>query len=432
MQNHEEELRIPKNFVDKYWKGISNPVVLSLPNGAQQKIFWVKCGGNIWFQKNWEKFAKFLKVGYAVVFKYIGGSYFKVKIFGVNTLEIDYSNIKFIEDEICEGREVVEVNDDSDKSHEIFVEVSDESDTPTQTQRTKNGKRKMNVDFDATQQKILCTNKGDMVKKAKDRPLTETVNERANRENPWFQLKLSPCYAHGTFMKIPSEFSREYLNKFKGTATISVGRDVAMKVKMKFDNIYRRSIITTGWNLFNQRYNLQANDICYFEMTQLQPPSFSITIFRAIENSSPKKLQGYKKGIFSCDNNSAKGKGNVEGTSRSSQKIHVLENSEDHNVVKPKTFKLLVNDSYPNIPNEFFNRHIDCHGKFVEIKVDEKSWFVKVNYYPRGSRFCSGWRKFMEDCKLENGDTCVFELIDDKKFVFVVSIVRKKEKPSGI
>jgi hypothetical protein len=173
--------RLPKNFVEKYWKGISNPVVLSLPNGAQQKIFWVKCDGNIWFQKNWEKIAKFLKVGYAVVFKYKGGSYFKVKIFGVNTLEIDYSNIKFIEDEICEGKEVVEVSDNSGKNldeSEIskykkwqeknyngvettkevkeFVEVGDESDTPTQTQRKKFGKRKMNVDFDATQQKILC------------------------------------------------------------------------------------------------------------------------------------------------------------------------------------------------------------------------------------------------------------------------------------
>jgi hypothetical protein len=92
--------------------------------------------------------------------------------------------------------------------------------------------------------------------------------------------------------KIPSEFSREYLNKFKGIATISVGGDMAMKVKMKFDNIYRRSIITTGWNLFNQRYNLQANDICYFEMIQLKPPSFSVSIFRAIEDSSPKKLKG--------------------------------------------------------------------------------------------------------------------------------------------
>jgi hypothetical protein len=133
--------------VEKYWKGISNPVVLSLPNGAQQKIFWVKCDGNIWFQKNWEKIAKFLKVGYAVVFKYKGGSYFKVKIFGVNTLEIDYSNIKFIEDEIFEGKEVVEVSDDSDKS-------LDEHEIPTQTRRTKNGKRKMNMDSNANHQNI--------------------------------------------------------------------------------------------------------------------------------------------------------------------------------------------------------------------------------------------------------------------------------------
>jgi hypothetical protein len=87
--------RVPKKFVEKYWDGIPNPVVITLPNGVQQKLFWVKRdGGDVWFHKNWEKIAKFLKFGFVVYFKYMGGSCFELEIFGLNCLEIDYS--KFI------------------------------------------------------------------------------------------------------------------------------------------------------------------------------------------------------------------------------------------------------------------------------------------------------------------------------------------------
>jgi hypothetical protein len=131
--------------VELHWKNVSNPVVFILPNGATQKIYWVKHNGNIWFQKNWEKFAKFLEFSYIVNFEYIGGSYFNISIFGLNSLEIDYSNINFIDevvnDEINYGGETrkksaVEVSDDdSDKS-------LDECEVLIQTQRTKNGKRR--------------------------------------------------------------------------------------------------------------------------------------------------------------------------------------------------------------------------------------------------------------------------------------------------
>ncbi|MCH81506.1 B3 DNA-binding domain protein [Trifolium medium] len=156
------EIRVPKEFVELHWKSVSNPVVFILPNGATQEIYWVKRNGDIWFQKNWEKFAKFLEFRYKVNFEYFGGSYFKIEIYGVNTLEIDYSNIKFI-DEVNGGKEVeepIEVSDDSDKS-------LDESEIPTQTQRIKNGKRKMIMDSNANHQTISGSNRGDMNKKAK-------------------------------------------------------------------------------------------------------------------------------------------------------------------------------------------------------------------------------------------------------------------------
>jgi hypothetical protein len=146
---------LPKTYVEKYWEGISNPIFLKFPNGVQQEIFWVERDDEIWFQKNWENIAKFFKYGYVLTFKYIVGSYFKVKIFGVNALEINYSNIIK-----CVNEEVVE---DVDKDKEI-VEVSDESEEESDDEyeiiamkpriRTRNDKRKFNMDLDTTQQKF--------------------------------------------------------------------------------------------------------------------------------------------------------------------------------------------------------------------------------------------------------------------------------------
>jgi hypothetical protein len=140
--------RIPKKYVELFWKGISNPIFLRFPNDVQQEIFWVeKSNGDIMFQKNWDQFAKSLKYGNLLTFKYIGGSCFKVKIFCVNALEINYSNIKSIVDE----EEVVEAAEEEAKE---TIEVSDESEIPMQAQRTGNGKRKINMDLDSTQQKL--------------------------------------------------------------------------------------------------------------------------------------------------------------------------------------------------------------------------------------------------------------------------------------
>jgi len=68
-----------------------------------------------------------------------------------------------------------------------------------------------------------------------------------------------------------------------------------------------------------------------------------------------------------------------------------------------------------------------CHENLVELKMGGQSWFVKVNYYHsiHGCRFSAGWRQFIKECQLEIGDTCLLKMIDEKKFVFNVSIVGK-------
>ncbi|RHN78224.1 putative transcription factor B3-Domain family [Medicago truncatula] len=146
----DKKLRVPKKYVDKYLKGISNPIFLIFPNGVEQKIFWVKSNGDIWFQKNWESFAKPFKYGYLLTFKFIGGSYFKVKIFGANTLEISYSNIKSVDEGAEDTKEAQESDEEATEEGEESDESDEESDKvemPKKAQRTINDKRKFSGEF---------------------------------------------------------------------------------------------------------------------------------------------------------------------------------------------------------------------------------------------------------------------------------------------
>ncbi|WJX16954.1 hypothetical protein P8452_06926 [Trifolium repens] len=288
----DKKLRIPKKYVEKYWKGISNPIFLRFPNGVEQKIFWKESNGDVCFQKNWDNFAKPLKYGSLLTFKHIGGPYFKVKIFGFNAVEINYLNIKSVEDneEDVEGAAAKEVIDLSEDDCEDEFEGEDEYDDEFEEQpQRRTSKRKVHVDLES------ISNRGGMAKKVKKCSTSEAFNARDIDENPFFEVKMTNYYANGHFMMVPSEFSREHLSNFVGTAFLQVGKNRPMKVNMKFDFSNRRSIICRGWKAFRERYNLQVDDDCKFVIIQRRPLVFTVVIERAAKGPSPKKLHGWRQ-----------------------------------------------------------------------------------------------------------------------------------------
>ncbi|CAJ2674185.1 unnamed protein product [Trifolium pratense] len=386
--------KIPKLYREKYWKGTPNPIILKLPNGYEQEMSWVERNGEILFQKNWKTFSKDLNLSHGCVltFKYIGGSHFKVKVFGPKCLEINYSDIRSENEDVVEAKEIIE-------------EVSDE--IPMQAQRKRNGKRK-----------FQGRNRGNMVKKVKKYP----TNEDVNVENPFFEVVMTNFYVKGCFLWIQSQFSREQLNNFRGIATLRVGKDTPMEVKIRFDDNYKKAMMCAGWKLFSKKYNLQVDDVCKFVMTQRRPPSFIVIINRARKRSSPKNLQG-----ISCDNDIAKRR-YIRGASWGRPRVYYVEDSESGIMVKHFKFKIYVKDdyNYPSLPMEFMNI-VGCDKNVnVELKMGRRSWFVKVNYFDsmKSSRFGKGWRSFIQECNLI-GEICSFNLIDEINLVFNVSVVRK-------
>jgi hypothetical protein len=143
-------------------------------------------------------------------------------------------------------------------------------------------------------------------------------------ENPFFEVTLTAYYAHGHFLVsllfklkiknlpilalivslinyhdlnqlVPREFSKEHLNNFEGRATLQVGKDMPLKVNIKFGDNYRICHIRSGWKLFREKYNLQVGDSCKFVMIQRQPLLFAVFINRATKGPSPKMLHGWRQ-----------------------------------------------------------------------------------------------------------------------------------------
>ncbi|XP_021829752.1 B3 domain-containing protein At3g18960-like isoform X1 [Prunus avium] len=120
--SRDAKLRIPKSFVKKYEKHLSNLVHLKLPSGSEWEVEVTTCDGEVWLDKDWPEFSKFysLEQGGSLVFKYDGNSKFHVCILDASGTEIDYPLVLPVMEETDE--------DDENNSVEILEDYDDEND----------------------------------------------------------------------------------------------------------------------------------------------------------------------------------------------------------------------------------------------------------------------------------------------------------------
>lgn len=83
---------IPRKFVEKYGEGLPKTISLKPPNGKEWKLDLIKSDGKIWFGKGWKEFADYhsLAHGHLLVFRYEKAFHFKIHIFDMSGLEINY------------------------------------------------------------------------------------------------------------------------------------------------------------------------------------------------------------------------------------------------------------------------------------------------------------------------------------------------------
>ena len=76
------------------------------------------------------------------------------------------------------------------------------------------------------------------------------------------------------------------------------------------------------------------------------------------------------------------------------------------------------------IPEQFIRNHNMGDAAKVMLKVGKRTFPVRLEHDPRQKyhKLCFGWSYFMGQCKLNEGDVCNFELVDEDRFIFQVRV----------
>ncbi|KAK2399812.1 B3 domain-containing transcription factor VRN1 [Trifolium repens] len=367
---------IPRNFVESYWKDVSNPISLKLPNGSDCKMYWVQQGNDR--LHNWKRFARSLRCGELLVFQYKGGSDFHVIIFDDSKLEIDYSKAN----------------------------------------RNREGRDE----------------------KAKKCTKTKDANERRStnthpHENPNFTLKLSRSNVEGdVLLNIPIQFSKEYKNELlQGNAAIrSAGEERTWHVTLTRDNYEGKFRITGGWKSFSQEHNLHVGDVCKFEMTQREPLSFTITITPSTKEPCPEQFQDancYRGGMGKKVKNCTKTK---DGNERSGKYSNPNENPS-FTLTLPRSYvegrKIRL-----NIPIQFskeYKNELLRGNAAIRSAGEERTWHVTLTRDNYGGKFriTGGWKSFSQEHNLHVGDVCKFEMTQREPLSFTITITPSTKEP---
>ena len=81
-----------------------------------------------------------------------------------------------------------------------------------------------------------------------------------------------------------------------------------------------------------------------------------------------------------------------------------------------------------HIPRCFAQRYLNGVDGIITLQVSEgKKWPVQCIYGNGSLKFSKGWAEFVLDNNLNEGDVCVFELINTKEIVLKVTIFRVRE-----
>ncbi|XVF15647.1 hypothetical protein REPUB_Repub09cG0172500 [Reevesia pubescens] len=119
----------------------------------------------------------------------------------------------------------------------------------------------------------------------------------------------------------------------------------------------------------------------------------------------------------------------------------ILQRASDFTSENP-FFMVTMQPSYINpgrkmcIPKDFTTKFLKNNSGDITLTMDGKTWsanyfrYVSVEKYTKAILY-NGWREFMQDNKLEAGDLCVFELIEQTKILLKVVIYRVSEDSSS-
>ncbi|KAI3861331.1 hypothetical protein MKW92_022505 [Papaver armeniacum] len=426
---------LPKEFTVKYGMELSHNAIIKVPNGIWH-IGLTKAEGVILFENGWQEFMEFYSicVGHVLLFRYDGNSEFQVHIFGIDATEIDYPS--YI-DNTNHGVEMTSTHSDEDEvvsTHSGSTQsnyepsMSSESSlssgsTPTSYEPSMSSESSYDQKVEPATQKISQeTPKQKTVTPRKNHTkafkATHEADEAFKSENPSFKCILQASHFKG-ILKVPIAFVRSYLKNITRmmiSLRITDGRTWEVGYVSRTQTGKSESVLSKGWYKFVADNYLKEGDVCFFELVDRKKIGMNVHIFRQQKTFAKKltpKLRYY--------------------TAEFQATLEAVGEFKSENPF----FKIVMQASYiqrrlVRVPAVFANSHLrNITETVITLMVsDGRTWKVRyVSRPPANKRLSHGWRKFVADNDLKEGDVCVFELVDRNNIEMIVHIFGQ-QKPS--
>ncbi|KAI3965716.1 hypothetical protein MKX01_010673 [Papaver californicum] len=265
------ELALPKKFVWKFGKELSDVAVITIPNGEVWHVQLREAKGEIFFGKGWKDFMDYfpLHPGHFLTFQYNGNSDFDVFVCDLSACEIHYpphtSNVEI-------------------PNHTSVSPVSATEETPASATEEKDCIENL---------EILCPcpiSSIPLPASSVPLPAKKQRKNRAGRKtnacgsqsgNPTFKIVMQPAYVREgrTVVHVPVGFNvfRE-VDRDIVTLGDSEGRtwDVGISTYRE-----KQTKLMTGWSDFVMDNRLEVGDVCTFELIDRDNLKMDVTIMRA-------------------------------------------------------------------------------------------------------------------------------------------------------
>ncbi|MED6195529.1 hypothetical protein PIB30_038771 [Stylosanthes scabra] len=247
---------------------------------------WEKCGADVWFVKDWKKFAEFysLENEQVLMFKYEGKSRFNVIILGRSCLEREYPLLN----------ETLEAEDDSmerpnspsrcsskkrrtNTKEEARLYSSQHGETKgAQSRWPSTEKKKFNAYSDTGRPKDTggrrifskseASNNFEAPKDTKSSSALERAMALASN-NLWFYREMKPAYLNNYLLFKKGDFIKQEGKEENFLSLWVTDENKTWDAKITKDDTTGQIMLTTGWKDFVEANNLKLNDVCIFEKT---------------------------------------------------------------------------------------------------------------------------------------------------------------------
>ncbi|KAI3851950.1 hypothetical protein MKW98_019949 [Papaver atlanticum] len=230
-------------------------------------------------------------------------------------------------------------------------------------------------------------------------------------ENPFYKVVMRASYVQTHLVRVPLAFATSHFtNITQMVITLRVSNGRTWEVRYVSRSL-KQKVLSHGWHKFVADNDLKEGDVCVFELVDRKNGKMLVHIFGQ-QKPSARKL--------------------TPKSSKYTVEFRATLDAAETFTSQNPFFKVVMQAAHikkgmVRVPAAFGTQHLtDITRMVITLKVsDEKTWEVHyISGTPTERRISLGWREFVADNDLKEGDVCVFELVDFRKNHMNVHIFR--------